>query len=158
MFIAGWSIGVCTPIVTSMAGRIRGTDPTEAIAIVSSGQYLGMIAGPPLFGGLSGLLKGLRWSLLIDAGLILLISFVAVFVDSRLGYTPRKPLASVDELSLEQSGLSLGALHSTSDMEASERTEICHKNGSGVHSMGVNGSTTNDYSSFGYSSVPTEKI
>ena len=40
--------------------------------------YYTLITGPPLFGGLSYFLHGLRWSLLCDAGLLLLIPVIGI--------------------------------------------------------------------------------
>ena len=40
--------------------------------------YSTLITGPPLFGGLSFFLNGLRWSLLCDAGLLLLIPVIGI--------------------------------------------------------------------------------
>jgi MFS family permease len=153
MFVAGWSIGVCTPIVTSMAGRVRGTDPTEAIAIVSSGQYLGMIAGPPLFGGLSGLLKGLRWSLLIDAGLVLMISAFGLFLDARLGYSTLPPLPSVDEF--DRTSLVMVSVSAISP-HPHERSSINSIRNSRTVSADDK-LRKGQYSSMGYTAVNTEK-
>lgn len=61
--------------VTHTGRGIQGFDPTQAVAIVSSVSYAGVLVGPPLFGGLSVALGELRWSILLD-GLIMSIIFV----------------------------------------------------------------------------------
>lgn len=50
---------------------------------MTASSYLGVMAGPPLFGALSEALKGLRWSLLLDGALMLFILFLACFLPSR---------------------------------------------------------------------------
>lgn len=76
--IFGMGISVVPPSVISIAGSsINGMSHNDAIAIVSSVGYVGIMVGPPLLGGLSRLFNGLQYSFLVDAGLMSLISIVA---------------------------------------------------------------------------------
>ena len=82
--IAGFGIcgvGLCAvaPMVISATGaaRFEKMEPTEAIAWVSSMSYVGVLIGPPLIGSLSGVLGGLQYALLVDAGIVFLISIIS---------------------------------------------------------------------------------
>jgi MFS family permease len=65
LVIAGLSLSVISPIVTSSAGAIPGMTAHDGIATVSGVVYMAYLIGPPLFGGLSWCLGSLRWSLLV---------------------------------------------------------------------------------------------
>ena len=58
-------------------------EPEQAIATVASASYVGILVGPPLFGGLATLLNGLRWSLLLDGASMLLIYYLACYLPLR---------------------------------------------------------------------------
>ena len=62
---------------------VKGLHPSQAIAVVSSASYLGVLVGPPLFGGLATALNGLRWSLILDGALMFLIFYLACRLPSR---------------------------------------------------------------------------
>jgi MFS family permease len=82
--ICGAGLSTVAPIIIYYAGTsVRGMPPSQAIATVSSASYLGVLLGPPLFGGLAELLKGLRWSLLLDGALMLSIFFLARLLPGR---------------------------------------------------------------------------
>lgn len=69
------------PIVISFAGStIKGMDPAQAIALVSSLAYVGVLVGPPLLGGLALGLNGLRFSLLLDGLFMTCISVLATML------------------------------------------------------------------------------
>jgi MFS family permease len=79
--ICGMGVSVVSPSVISLAGNsVSGMDPTDAIAFVSSIGYVGIMVGPPLLGGISALLRGLRWSFVVDAVLMLNITVLASLV------------------------------------------------------------------------------
>ena len=62
---------------------IKSLEPAQAIATVASASYLGVLIGPPLFGGLATLLNGLRWSLLMDGAFMFLIYCLACYLPSK---------------------------------------------------------------------------
>ena len=74
--ICGIGLSSVAPSVISLAGsEIPQSVMTssESIGYVSSVGYLGIMTGPPLLGGFSTLVGGLRWSFLLDSiGMILL--------------------------------------------------------------------------------------
>lgn len=80
--VAGFSVfglgnSVVPPSVISIAGSATtGMNPNEAIALVSSAGYIGIMIGPALLGALSGVCGGLQWSFLIVAVLMVLITIV----------------------------------------------------------------------------------
>lgn len=79
--LTGVGIGMVSPIVISYAGsRITTMKQSDAIAIVSTASYIGILVGPPLIGGLSFLLGQLRWSLLVDAILMFFIAIGSVYL------------------------------------------------------------------------------
>jgi hypothetical protein len=106
MFLSGIGVGLSAPIVTSIGGRLPGRDPTQTITTLTSGSYLGFLVGPPLFGGLSQLFHNLQWALVVDAGILLLITAAALFLDDRLGDTflnvRRNPVTLSESLSAEK--------------------------------------------------------
>lgn len=65
--ITGLSISVISPIVTSSAGTVPGLSPQKGISVVSGVTYFAFLVGPPLFGGVSYILGGLRWTFFIMA-------------------------------------------------------------------------------------------
>jgi MFS family permease len=72
-------------LTVTAAGRgIKGFDPTQAVAIVSSVSYAGVLVGPPLFGGLSVALGELRWSILLDGLIMTFIFFLARWLPNRV--------------------------------------------------------------------------
>ncbi len=76
--VSGMGLSVVPPSVISLAGSsISGMDPTDAIAFVSSVGYVGVMVGPPLLGGVAAILEGLRWSFVVDALLMLIITILA---------------------------------------------------------------------------------
>ena len=79
--ITGVGLSFVAPIVMYLAGSsIEGMKPAEAIASVASCAYMGVLVGPPLIGGLAEACGSLRWSLLIDGGLVFFISVLAFWV------------------------------------------------------------------------------
>lgn len=97
MFLGGAGVGLAAPIVTSIGGRLPGRNPTQTIAALTSGSYLGFLVGPPLFGGLSQLLNSLQWALCVDASAMVLITFLALFLDDHLGDTFLNMKSDVDK-------------------------------------------------------------
>jgi MFS family permease len=92
--ICGMGLSVVAPSVISLAGSsITGMDPTDAIAFVSSVGYVGVMVGPPLLGGVAAILDGLRWSFIVDAALMLLITVLASFITVA---RQRDPLRSIE--------------------------------------------------------------
>lgn len=80
--IAGAGISVIIPTMFSVAGTIsdkefkKSISGGEAIAIVSGITYFGFVFGPPLMGAISDQI-GLRWAMMIPAGLAILLAFGA---------------------------------------------------------------------------------
>ena len=58
-------------------------EPASAIAIVSSVAYVGVLIGPPVFGGIATGLNGLKWALLLDGVLMLFITILATRLPSK---------------------------------------------------------------------------
>ena len=57
---------------------------TATIATVSSASYIGILLGPPLIGGLTGVTGNLRWSLLVDAGIMFTVTLIAFLIQNTL--------------------------------------------------------------------------
>jgi MFS family permease len=93
--ISGAGLGVVSPSVISLAGDIRGIGTTDAIGLVSSVGYVGIMAGPPLLGGISALCQGLQFAFFVDAGLMLGISILALLLVQHFG--PQKLLRTSQE-------------------------------------------------------------
>ena len=55
-------------------------DAADSIASISAVGYLGILVGPPLYGGLASLFNGLRWSFIVNSILLFLIVFVSFFI------------------------------------------------------------------------------
>lgn len=88
--ICGAGLSVCSPVVMSCAGRVPGTDPTQSIAAVTGAVYLGVLIGPPLFGGLASLLRGLQWAFVFDACFMFAVVFLPLGLPSSIDFdTPR---------------------------------------------------------------------
>jgi MFS family permease len=95
--ICGLGMSVVPPNVISIAGSgVSGQSPADAIAWVSSVGYLGMLAGPPLLGAVSQAAGGLRWSFLVDALIMMIMTVVAVVY--QLGGTKRRNSSASNEL------------------------------------------------------------
>jgi fucose permease len=62
--LAGVGLANVVPILFVAASRVPGTTPANAIAAVSSVGYLGMVAGPPLVGGIAQA-SSLTWGLAV---------------------------------------------------------------------------------------------
>jgi MFS family permease len=77
---AGAGIGVVAPSVISLAGDLQGIDSSDAIGLVSSLGYVGVMVGPPLFGGIAALAHGLEWSFIADAALMLSVCILACYI------------------------------------------------------------------------------
>jgi MFS family permease len=81
-FILGAGISVNIPMMFSSAGTIADKEfkniisGGEAIAIVSGITYFGFVFGPPMMGAISDQI-GLRWAMMIPAGLAILLAFGA---------------------------------------------------------------------------------
>lgn len=83
--LCGAGISVVTPIVISCAGtNIKGMNPADAIALVSSFTFIGWLFGPVIIGGLSAAFGSLTYALLADALLILIISIIGTIYGKRL--------------------------------------------------------------------------
>jgi len=69
----GVGLANVVPILFMAASRVPGVAPANGIAAVSSIGYLGMVAGPPLVGGIAQL-SSLSWGLgvAVVAGALLL--------------------------------------------------------------------------------------
>ena len=80
--VAGMGLSVIAPIVIQFAATVKGMEASSAIATVSSLSYVGVMIGPPLFGGIAEGLNGLRWSLLVAGTLMLLITALALKLPS----------------------------------------------------------------------------
>lgn len=75
--IFGLGSSVVPPSVISIAGSsATGMNPNEAVSLVSSAGYIGIMIGPALLGGISGICGGLQWSFLVVAVLMSLITIV----------------------------------------------------------------------------------
>jgi MFS family permease len=71
LFGAGLS---CTfPLLVSAAGGVDPDRPASGIARVAGSGYVGLLAGPPLIGGLAEVV-GLRWALVLPLALALAIA------------------------------------------------------------------------------------
>lgn len=70
--LAGAGLSGVTPLVITVAGGLQQRDlsSAEAVALVSTISYTGLLVGPPLIGVLCGLLGSLRLALLVDAALM----------------------------------------------------------------------------------------
>ena len=81
-FIAGAGISVTIPMMFSSAGAIADKEYKniisggEAIAIVSGITYFGFVFGPPMMGAISDQI-GLRWAMMIPAGLAIILALGA---------------------------------------------------------------------------------
>jgi MFS family permease len=81
-FIAGAGISVNIPMMFSSAGTIADKEYKniisggEAIAIVSGITYFGFVFGPPMMGAISDQI-GLRWAMMIPAGLAIILALGA---------------------------------------------------------------------------------
>jgi fucose permease len=70
--LVGVGLANVVPILFIAASRVPGTTPAHAIAAVSSVGYLGMVAGPPLVGGIAQA-SSLTWGLgVVVAGALVL--------------------------------------------------------------------------------------
>lgn len=79
--VFGLGSSVVPPSVISIAGsKATGMSPNDAIAWVSSAGYVGIMIGPALLGGISGLCDGLQWSFLVVAGFMVLITIITKFM------------------------------------------------------------------------------
>jgi MFS family permease len=64
----------CTfPLLMSAAGRVEPGQPASGIARVAGSGYAGLLAGPPIIGGLASV-AGLRWALVLPLALALAIA------------------------------------------------------------------------------------
>jgi hypothetical protein len=70
--LVGMGLANMSPILFVAGSRVRGVSPATGIAMVSSLGYVGMVAGPPLVGGVAqlGSLTG-GMALLVLATLLL---------------------------------------------------------------------------------------
>ncbi|RYY82582.1 MFS transporter [archaeon] len=80
--VSGLGIGVVAPSVISIAGTVPNVPPSDAIGLVSSIGYIGVMVGPPLLGGVSALCGGLEWSYVVDGGLMLCITLLAFYISA----------------------------------------------------------------------------
>lgn len=80
LFVAGAGISVTYPVLTSAASRLPGIDSTQAITTATAFVYMGILVGPPLFGGLSYLFGQLMWALVVDAGIIFSVTFIGLLL------------------------------------------------------------------------------
>ncbi len=71
---SGSGISTIVPTVFSTAGRLPGQHSGTAIATVAFLTYSGSIVSPMLVGGLSDAISSLRWALMIDGVLLLLMT------------------------------------------------------------------------------------
>eukprot|EP00597_Dinobryon_sp_UTEXLB2267_P002600 CAMPEP_0170063812 /NCGR_PEP_ID=MMETSP0019_2-20121128/4539_1 /TAXON_ID=98059 /ORGANISM="Dinobryon sp., Strain UTEXLB2267" /LENGTH=494 /DNA_ID=CAMNT_0010270335 /DNA_START=81 /DNA_END=1568 /DNA_ORIENTATION=+ len=81
--LCGLGLSVVAPSAISLAGsEISSTtmDTSQAIGYVSSVGYVGVLVGPPLLGGFSVLLQGLRWSFALDAAIVFIVTLVALLL------------------------------------------------------------------------------
>jgi MFS family permease len=67
--LTGAGCAVVVPIAFASAGRMRDLPPGMALTAVTAVGYFGLFAGPPSIGFLADAL-GLRWALLVVAGLL----------------------------------------------------------------------------------------
>ena len=80
--ILGAGISVVIPMMFSAAGTIADKDYKnvisggETIAIVSGVTYFGFVVGPPMMGAIADLI-GLRWAMMIPAGLAIVLALGA---------------------------------------------------------------------------------
>ena len=81
-FILGAGLSVSIPMMFSAAGKIAEREfknkisGGEAIAIVSGITYFGFVFGPPIMGSISDQI-GLRWAMMIPAGLAIILALGA---------------------------------------------------------------------------------
>lgn len=64
-------------MISNVLTLVFGLHLAGKIGALTACSYLGLLVGPPIFGGLSSLLGELRWALLVDAILMFLISPLA---------------------------------------------------------------------------------
>jgi sugar phosphate permease len=76
--IFGIGASVVPPSVISLAGNatLTGMDPNEAVALVSSVGYIGIMIGPAMLGSISGITGGLQWSFFVVALLMFFIPLI----------------------------------------------------------------------------------
>jgi MFS family permease len=86
--IAGAGMSSIGPILVSQTGKLNVPGMTSAgkIGALTACSYLGLLVGPPFFGGLSVLLQKLRWALFVDAILMLSITPLSGIIFSEAGY------------------------------------------------------------------------
>ena len=75
-------MGLCTvaPIIMHLAGTaIQGMVPSEAIAIVATVSYTGIVIGPAFIAGMYAAFGDLRWAFLADGVLALAITALTFF-------------------------------------------------------------------------------
>merc|ERR1711871_245052 len=77
--LAGAGLSSIGPILVSQTGKLQvpGMSQAGKIGSLTACSYLGLLVGPPIFGGLSSLLTSLRWALLVDACLMFSITPLA---------------------------------------------------------------------------------
>lgn len=77
--VLGLGSGCIVPSVMGLAGNQRTVAPGEGVALVSLGQWPAFLVGPPLIGGIAGLV-GLRFALFALVGAAALIVVLATWV------------------------------------------------------------------------------
>jgi fucose permease len=78
--IVGIGMANVVPILYVAGSRVRGVPPATGIAMVSSLGYFGMVAGPPLVGGVAQF-SSLTWGL----GLVVLAALLLAWGARRIG-------------------------------------------------------------------------
>jgi MFS family permease len=115
--LTGCGLSTLVPTMFSTAGHMSGRHAGTTISTVAGFTYSGSIISSPLIGGISDGLQSLRWSLVVVAGLL--------FMLSPLGYgIPKEDLRELDG----------GDRSSTSSSDNDEDNDDSRKNVSTVQS------------------------
>jgi fucose permease len=78
--VVGMGLANMSPILFVAGSRVRGVSPATGIAMVSSLGYVGMVAGPPLVGGVAQL-GSLTWGMALLVLATLLLAWGARRID-----------------------------------------------------------------------------
>jgi MFS family permease len=85
--ISGAAVSVVTPVIISVAGRSVTSMPSNnAISLVMSAMYIGLLIGPPIVGFVSDSLGGLNYAFLLIAGNTLLIPLISSYFGTTYDY------------------------------------------------------------------------
>lgn len=78
--IAGLVSSVGIPVVNSCASRIPGLDKEYSLSVIVSSSYIAFLIGPPIIGGLSSVMGGLRYSMIIVVCVLPFTLFIGLYL------------------------------------------------------------------------------